>query len=60
MVETYDGLIGEGNIDFKYIFEDILKDFNERIIFEIPESDEKIHKSKAILLSILMKQEVKE
>ncbi|KNY26389.1 TIM barrel protein [Pseudobacteroides cellulosolvens] len=45
--------LGDGNIDFKYIFDDILKDFEGKAIFEIPESDKIILKSKRIFKSIL-------
>lgn len=45
--------LGQGNIDFKYIFQDILKGFNGKIIFEVTQSDEDIISSKRILESFI-------
>ncbi len=38
--------IGEGNIDFKYIFKEVLKDFDGRIILEIVQSSKDIIESR--------------
>lgn len=44
--------LGKGNIDFRIVFQDILSDFDGKVIFEIAEDDEIIKDSKAILDSI--------
>ena len=38
--------IGQGNIDFKYVFNDILPNYSERVIIEVIQSDEAIISSK--------------
>jgi len=48
--------IGQGNIDFKYIFDNILPDYNNRIILEITQSNEELLESKKVLELILNKE----
>ena len=45
--------IGEGNIDFKYTFDNILNHFNGKIILEIIQGDKEIIDSKFIIESLL-------
>lgn len=45
--------LGQGNIDYKYIFQDILKGFDGKIIFEVTQSNEDIINSKRILESFI-------
>ncbi|WP_291582070.1 sugar phosphate isomerase/epimerase family protein [Clostridium sp. UBA6640] len=45
--------VGNGEIDFKYIFEKILKDFDGKIIFEVVDEDEVIINSKNIIKKII-------
>lgn len=47
--------LGEGELDFNFIFEKHLKDFKGKIIFEVVSEDEKIIKSKAIIHKALSK-----
>lgn len=51
--------IGNGNIDFEYIFNEVLYDFDGKIIFEVVEDDDnKIIESKNIIENILHKRTV--
>ncbi|SHI85821.1 sugar phosphate isomerase/epimerase family protein [Lutispora thermophila] len=45
--------IGQGEMDFKHIFKNILNDFNGKIILEIVNTDQDIVNSKKIIESIL-------
>mgnify|MGYP000867895717 CR=1 FL=1 len=45
--------IGQGNIDFKYIFNEILPDYRGKIIIEVFQSDEDIINSKKYINQIL-------
>lgn len=45
--------IGEGNIDYKYIFKNILNHFDGKIILEIAQGDKEIVDSKLIIESLL-------
>lgn len=47
--------IGHGNMDYKHIFQDIMKDFDGRIIFEVVAEDEEIIESKRLIDEILQK-----
>lgn len=46
--------VGQGNIDFKYISENILKDYSGKIIFEVTESTESLIESKNRIIEILV------
>ncbi len=48
--------IGDGELDFRYIFTEVLSDFEGKIIFEVVDKDEKIIKSKRIIEKILEEQ----
>jgi len=41
--------IGEGEIDWKYVFNKILSNYSGKIIFEVNQSDDQIVKSKDII-----------
>jgi len=45
--------IGEGDLDFELIFQNYLKGYDGKIIFEVVDTDEKIIRSKNIIQSIL-------
>lgn len=45
--------IGQGNLDFKLIFQNYLKGYDGKIIFEVVDTDEEIIKLKAIIEKIL-------
>ena len=45
--------VGNGEIDFKYIFKKILKDFDGKIIFEVVDEDKVIINSKNIIKKII-------
>lgn len=45
--------LGQGNIDFKYIFSDILPNYSSKIIIEVFQSDEDIINSKEYIKQIL-------
>lgn len=47
--------LGKGEIDFEYIFREVLNDFDGKIVFEVTEDDENIVCSKNIILSLLGK-----
>lgn len=47
--------IGEGDLDFELIFQNYLKGYDGKIIFEVVDTDEKIIRSKNIIQSILNK-----
>jgi len=46
--------LGKGNIDFKYVFSNVLKDFDGDIVFEIVEDDALIIESKRIMDELLV------
>lgn len=45
--------VGSGELDFNYIFSEVLKDFHGSIIFEVVDEDAEIIKSKNIIREIL-------
>jgi len=45
--------VGSGDLDFKYIFSEVLKDFHGSIIFEVVDEDEAIIKSKNVIREII-------
>lgn len=48
--------IGQGNIDFKYIFRDILPDYSGKLIIEVFQSDEDIISSKEYIKQLFIRQ----
>lgn len=49
----YAKAVGSGDLDFKYIFSEVLKDFHGSIIFEVVDEDEEIIKSKNVIREII-------
>lgn len=45
--------VGKGNIDFKYVFSNVLKNFDGDVIFEIVDEDEAILQSKRAIQKII-------
>lgn len=45
--------IGKGNIDFTYVFSNVLRKFNGDIIFEVVEEDDIVIDSKRSIIEIL-------
>lgn len=50
--------IGKGDLDFKFIFHEVLNDFNGKIIFEIVDEDLVIIESKEVIRNIIDKRQV--
>jgi len=48
--------IGEGEIDWKYVFDKLLPNYAGKIIFEVSQSDDQIVKSKKIINRILIEE----
>ena len=48
--------IGEGEIDWKYVFDKLLPNYAGKIIFEVNQSDDQIVKSKEIINRILIEE----